>query len=47
MEVREERKYTLLGGDFNPRTRREGGTIAEEEEKKSKRGRKKKETFKG
>lgn len=35
MEIREERKYMLLGGDFNPRTRRERGTIAEEEEEKS------------
>lgn len=39
MEVREEGKYTLLGGDFNARTGREGGRIVEEEEEKS--GRKK------
>lgn len=40
MEIREEGKYTLLGGDFNVRTGREGGRIVEEEEEKS--GRKKK-----
>lgn len=35
MEATEEGKYTLLDGDFNARTRREGGTITKEEEEKS------------
>jgi len=35
MEIREEGKYTLISGDFNARTGREGGAIKEEEEARS------------